>query len=145
MCPEQMKSDIDKLNAFLNTHLITGVYKSGFNPTQAGYDENVVMTFAALNKLEKYLHDSGGPFLLGKELTECDIFVYPCLIRFDPVYVQHMKCNLGMIRHEYPVLHQYLRNLYWNVPGFQETTNFAHIKENVSRSKPSPIRNANLC
>jgi putative glutathione S-transferase len=31
---------------------------------------------------------------------------YATLIRFDPVYVQHFKCNLGMIRYSYPVLHK---------------------------------------
>lgn len=48
------------------------------------------------------------------------------------VYVQHFKCNLGMIRSHYPVTNNWLKNLYYNVPGFRETTDFKHIKENVS-------------
>ncbi len=57
---------------------------------------------------------------------------YATVIRFDTVYVQHFKCNLGTIRHDYPHLYEWLKNLYWNVRGFRETTDFKHIKENVS-------------
>lgn len=36
-----------------------------------------------------------------------------------------------MVRWDYPVLNEWLKNLYWNVKGFKETTDFLHIKENV--------------
>lgn len=39
---------------------------------------------------------------------------------------------MGTIRGNYPVIHEWLKNLYWNVTGFRETTDFTHIKENVS-------------
>lgn len=38
---------------------------------------------------------------------------------------------VGTIRGNYPVIHEWLKNLYWNVAGFKETTDFTHIKENV--------------
>jgi putative glutathione S-transferase len=77
------------------------------------------------------VHDNGGPYILGDKLTELDILAYPTLVRFDTVYAQHFKTNLGIVRHDYPVLNNWLRNLYWNVEGFRESTNFRHIKENV--------------
>lgn len=112
--------------------LNTGVYKAGFATDQDKYDANVVPVFASLNKLEKLVAKNGGPYILGKDLTELDIRAYATVVRFDTVYVQHFKCNIGTIRHDYPVINNWLKNLYWNVPGFRETTNFKHIKENVS-------------
>lgn len=59
---------------------------------------------------------------------------FPTLIRFDPVYVQHFKCNIRDIRSGYPRLHDYTRNLYWKHPAFKDTTNFLHIKNHYTRS-----------
>ena len=112
--------------------LNTGVYKAGFAPTQEEYDKNVPAVFGALNKLEKILFENKGPYVLGKQMTELDVRLYATLIRFDPVYVQHFKCNLGMIRYTYPVLHNWLKGMYWNHEAFRNTTDFKHIKENVS-------------
>jgi putative glutathione S-transferase len=109
-----------------------GVYKAGFANTQEDYDKNVVTVFAALNKLERLVVQNGGPFVLGKEITELDIRLYATLIRFDTVYVQHFKCNLGTIRHDYPVLNNWLKGMYWNVDAAKASTDFKHIKENVS-------------
>lgn len=114
--------------------LNTGVYKAGFATDQETYDKNVVPVFAALNKAEQIVANNGGPFMLGEHLTELDLRLYATLIRFDTVYVQHFKCNLGTIRHDYPVLNNWMKNLYWNVPGFKETTDFKHIKENYTKS-----------
>lgn len=117
----------------MQAHINTGVYKAGFAKTQEGYEQGVIPLFAALNKLEALLTKNGGPYILGKVFTELDIRAYATIIRFDTVYVQHFKTNLGTIRHDYPVLNNWLKYLYWNVPGFRETTDFKHIKENVSR------------
>lgn len=140
MCPEELRGEIDSLFPPIQGQLATGVYKAGFNPNQKAYEENLVIVFATLNKLEIMLHHSKGPYVLGDQLTELDLILFACLIRFDVVYHQHMKCNLGMIRHDYPVLHAYLQNLYWNVPGFKETTKFDHIKENVGVCPPNKPR-----
>ena len=43
---------------------------------------------------------------------------------------------MGTIRGNYPVLHEWLKNLYWNVKGFRETTNFVHIKKHYTKSHP---------
>lgn len=118
----------------MHADLNAGVYKAGFAPSQEVYDKNVIPVFAALNRLERLIYENGGPFILGKEFSEIDIKAYVTIIRFDPVYVQHFKCNLGTIRHEYPVINNWLKNLYYNVRGFKETTDFKHIKENVRLS-----------
>lgn len=130
--PESLQREIDEVGKWIQDDLNTGVYKAGFAPDQETYDKNVVPVFGALNRLEEMLAGNGGPFILGTALTELDLRLYPTLIRFDTIYVQHFKCNLGTIRHDYPLLNEWMKNLYWNVPGFKDTTDFRHIKENVS-------------
>ena len=67
-------------------------------------------------------------------MTELDVRAYATLIRFDTVYVQHFKCNLGTIRYSYPVLHNWLKGLYWEHEEYRNTTEFRHIKENYTKS-----------
>lgn len=129
--PSLLRAQIDDIGPWLTSLICSGVYKAGFVRTQEDYEKNVIPLFAALNKLEALLHANGGPYILGDTITELDLLAYPTIVRFDTVYVQHFKTNLGMIRHDYPVLNNWLKNLYWNVEGFRETTNFQHIKENV--------------
>ncbi|KIV94518.1 hypothetical protein PV10_02278 [Exophiala mesophila] len=132
--PEALRDRIDQVAAWVQRDLNTGVYKAGFAESQEAYDQNILPVFAALNRLEKMIHDNGGPYILGQALTEVDVMVYATVIRFDVVYVQHFKVNLGTIRHDYPQLYNWLKNLFWNVKGFRETTDFKHIKENYTKS-----------
>jgi putative glutathione S-transferase len=129
--PAHLRQRIDEVSPWLQRDLNKGVYMAGFAPNQEVYDKAVVTVFEALNKLEELVFSNGGPYILGDTLTELDLLAYPTLIRFDVVYHQHFKCNLGSIRHNYPALNNWLKNLYWKVPGFKETTNFKHIKESV--------------
>jgi putative glutathione S-transferase len=129
--PSHLRDKIDRISDWMQRDLNTGVYKAGFAPDQETYDQNVIPVFAALNRLEDIIHQNGGPFLLGEELTELDIRLFTTAIRFDTVYHQHFKCNLGSIRHDYPNMNNWMKNLYWNVKGFKESTDFRHIKENV--------------
>lgn len=56
------------------------------------------------------------------------------LTRHQPVYVQHFKCNIRDIRSGYPAIHDWMRNLYWNIPAFKDTTQFEHIKWHYTKS-----------
>lgn len=132
--PESLRARIDYESVWMQRDLNVGVYRAGFAHTQEEYNDAVPRVFAALNRLEKLIHASGGPYILGKVLTELDVRAYATVIRFDTVYVQHFKCNLGTIRHDYPQVNNWLRHLYWAVPGFRETTDFRHIKENYTKS-----------
>ncbi|KNG46331.1 glutathione s-transferase [Stemphylium lycopersici] len=129
--PEGLRSRIDEVKPWLTSHINAGVYKAGFARTQAAYDEAIPPLFAALNRLEALIHSNGGPYILGNTMTELDVFAYPTIVRFDTVYAQHFKTNLGSIRHDYPVLNNWLKGMYWGVEGYKESTDFRHIKENV--------------
>ncbi|KAF7188781.1 Glutathione S-transferase omega-like 2 [Pseudocercospora fuligena] len=132
--PEPLRAQIDHLGEQLQRDLNTGVYKAGFAPDQATYEKNLPPVFAMLNRLEELAASNGGPYILGKEMTEVDVRTYCTLIRFDVVYVQHFKCNLGMLRYSYPTLNNWLKGMYWNHHEAQNTTDFRHIKENYTKS-----------
>lgn len=132
--PEPLRKQIDEANEWQYDTINNGVYKSGFATTQEAYDKAVHALFSSLDRADEHLAKSEGPYWFGDRLTEVDIRLYVTIIRFDPVYVQHFKCNIRDIRSGYPALHKWVRNLYWNVPAFKETTNFLHIKNHYTRS-----------
>ncbi|KAF2729804.1 glutathione S-transferas-like protein [Polyplosphaeria fusca] len=132
--PESLRSQIDEMTPWINSNINSGVYRAGFARTQETYEAGVIPLFGALNKLEALMAKNGGPFVLGKIMTELDLRVYATIVRFDAVYVQHFKTNLGTIRHDYPILNNWLKGVHYNVPGFKETTDFRHIKENYTKS-----------
>ncbi|WYZ46422.1 hypothetical protein EsH8_IX_000647 [Colletotrichum jinshuiense] len=134
--PEALRSQIDETNEWTYDKINNGVYKSGFATTQDAYERNVVALFEALDKAEAHLASThkDGPYYFGNEITEADIRLFVTIIRFDPVYVQHFKCNIRDIRSGYPYIHKWMRNLYWNVPAFKDTTQFEHIKWHYTKS-----------
>ncbi|MEM0911113.1 MAG: glutathione S-transferase family protein [Pseudomonadota bacterium] len=122
--PQSLRIEIDEINQYVYDNVNNGVYKAGFATTQAAYDEAVFALFSALDTLEARLTDQR--YLLGDKITEADWRLFTTLVRFDPVYVGHFKCNLKRIE-DYPALRGYLRDLY-QVDGVADTVNFDHIK-----------------
>jgi putative glutathione S-transferase len=128
--PVALRSEIDALNARIYATVNNGVYRAGFATAQDAYEEAFRALFDTLDFLEARL--SGQRFLFGELLTEADWRLFTTLIRFDPVYFGHFKCNLRQIR-EYPALSRYVGELYrW--PGVAETVNFFHIKHHYYAS-----------
>lgn len=62
----------------------------------------------------------------GDRITEADWRLFTTLVRFDPVYVGHFKCNLRRLV-DYPNLWGYTRDLYQQ-PGVASTVDMRHIK-----------------
>src|SRR3546814_19378697 len=67
-------------------------------------DLAVLPLFETLGWLEERL--SARDWLVGDRLTEADIRLFTTLVRFDPVYHGHFKCNLRRIA-DYPALHAF--------------------------------------
>ncbi len=120
--PEALRDDIEAVNTRIYETLNNGVYRSGFATTQAAYDEAVTTLFDTMDWLEERL--STQRYLMGDRVTEADWRLLPTLLRFDPVYHLHFKCNRKRLI-DYPNLWAYTRELYqW--PGIAETNREDH-------------------
>lgn len=131
--PETLRAEIDEVNAFVYPNVNNGVYRAGFATRQDAYEEAVNEVFHGLDELERRLGERR--YLCGSRLTEADWRLFTTLIRFDPVYVGHFKCNIRCLR-EYPNLWGYTRELY-QVPGIADTVDFDHIKRHYHMSHPT--------
>jgi putative glutathione S-transferase len=118
---DDIESTIDAIYEPINN----GVYRAGFADTQGAYEEAVTELFDALEHWNEVL--SGQRYLCGSMLTEADICMFTTLVRFDPVYAYHFKCNVRRLD-EYEHLFGYLRDIY-QLSGVKETLNFAQTKE----------------
>ena len=131
--PEIHREEIDEINAHVYENINNGVYKCGFATGQQAYDEAFDSLFKALDMIDEKL--STRRYLVGNCVTEADWRLFTTLVRFDPVYEGHFKCNLRRIA-DYPNLSNYLRELY-QVPGIAGTVNMEHIKNHYYQSHPS--------
>jgi len=132
--PAPLRADIDGVNEWVYDRINNGVYKAGFATSQEAYQAAVVPLFESLDRVEGMLKDK--TYLVGDRLTEADIRLYVTIVRFDPVYVTHFKCNIRTIRTGYPNIHLWMRRLYWQNDAFRSTTNFDHIKTHYFWSHP---------
>lgn len=123
--PEELRSEIDKMNDFVYPNINNGVYKTGFATEQSVYEEEVHHVFDALDKLETHLEHHN--YLVNDQFTEADIRLFTTLVRFDKVYFGHFKCNIRQLV-DYPNLWEYTRRIY-HIPGIKETVNFDHIQQ----------------
>jgi putative glutathione S-transferase len=131
--PAHLRTEIDTVNAAVYRHVNNGVYKCGFATAQAAYDEAFDALFTTLDDLEQRL--TRQRYLLGDRITEADWRLFTTLVRFDPVYHGHFKCNLRRLA-DYPNLWNYTRELY-QVPGVAGTVNLHHIKHHYYGSHAS--------
>ena len=131
--PPASRPEIDEINDRIYHQVNNGVYKSGFATTQKAYEDAVVPLFETLEWLDDHL--SNRKYLLGDKLSEADIRLFTTLIRFDPVYHGHFKCNRRRLI-EIPHLAAYTRRLYTQ-PAFRNTTNMDHIKLHYYGSHPT--------
>ncbi|MBU3674035.1 MAG: glutathione S-transferase family protein [Solirubrobacteraceae bacterium] len=130
--PEELRGEIDEINERVYNSVNNGVYRAGFATTQEAYEEAFDELFETLDWLDGLLAERR--YLTGDQITEADWRLFVTLVRFDPVYVGHFKCNLRRIA-DYPNLSGYLRDLYQQ-PGIAETVNLGHIKRHYYMTHP---------
>ena len=140
--PEDLRDAIAPVNERIYDTVNNGVYRAGFATSQSAYDAAARALFETLDWLEARLDRSR--YLMGARATEADWRLFSTLVRFDPVYHTHFKCNRAWLR-EYPNLWAYARDLYqW--PGIADEVRFDHIvrhyhysQDNVNPHRIIPI------
>lgn len=128
--PDHLQAAINEINEKIYRNVNNGVYMTGFAGTQRAYEVAFDRLFQTLDELDELLGQQ--KFLAGHYMTEADIRLFTTLIRFDPVYYGHFKCNKKRIvdyRHLYP----YVKQIY-QLPEVKVTCRFDHIKEHYYKS-----------
>ena len=131
--PLSLVDEIDLLNDRIYTGFNNGVYKAGFATSQESYNEEVTRIFEVLDEVEEIL--ATNRYLTGDQVTEADWRFLPTLLRFDPVYVGHFKCNLRRIA-DYPNIHNYMVDLMKKY-DLADTFNLEHVKNHYYGSHPT--------
>ena len=145
--PEGYRDDVDRIIDEIYEPINNGVYRSGFATTQQAYEEAVTELFQELGRWDKHLAEHR--YLCGDAFTEADVAMFTTLLRFDPVYYGHFKCNLKHV-YEFPHLWAYTREIYQMDPitptcfldHIQQHYYYSHETINPSRIIPQgPILN----
>ncbi len=123
--PEELRAEIDEVADAVYRDVNNGVYRCGFAGSQASYDRSFDRLFARLDQLEERLGTRR--YLVGDSITEADVRLFTTLVRFDPVYHGHFKCNRNPLT-AFPALWGYARDLF-QTPGFGDTVDFVQIKQ----------------
>jgi putative glutathione S-transferase len=129
--PVDQRREIEAVSTLIYHAVNIGVYKAGLATSQAAYEEAFDALFATMDALNDRL--ARRRFLLGSQLSEADIRLFPTLARFDAVYYILFKCNLHRLI-DYRHLWDYARDLYQR-PGFGETTDFDQIKRHYYQTQ----------
>lgn len=122
--PEQLRPQIDEVNAWVYDTINNGVYRAGFATSQSAYEEAYRHLFKSLERVESILANQ--EFIAGDRITEADWRLFTTLIRFDPVYHGHFKCNQRKVS-EFKYISAYMKRLYLDY-DIEATVNFDHIK-----------------
>lgn len=122
--PNDLAPEIDRVNAIVYPCINNGVYRAGFAASQTAYDEAVADLAHGLAQVEEILTTSR--WLAGNRFTEADLRLFTTLVRFDPVYHTHFKCNARLIT-DSPALVGFVRDVA-GIPGVMQTIDMDHIK-----------------
>ena len=130
LAPPELVDEVEELMTAIYEPVNNGVYRCGFATSQKAYEKAATELFEALDHWEEVLSERR--YLCGSQFTEADICLFATLLRFDPVYFTHFKCNVRQIR-DYPNLWNYTKDIY-QMPGITETLNLDHTKKHYYAS-----------
>jgi len=122
--PQAQRAQIDRINAFTYHAINNGAYKAGFADSQSAYESAYHTFFAAIDRLDQMLR--GRRFLLGDELTEADLRLFPTIFRFDAVYFTRFNLNQRMVR-DVPSLQRWLDTML-AIPGIAGASDLDHCR-----------------
>ena len=101
-----------ELQELIHHSINNGVYKCGFARNQIAYEKASRNLFSSLDKVDCLLKENEGPWLLGKNLSLADIYLFPTLIRWELVYSVLFKCTQKDISEYQNIIKWRLRFFY---------------------------------
>ena len=136
--PDDLAGEIDAVNAVVYPCINNGVYRAGFATSQSAYNEAASDVARGLAYVEGILSERR--WLAGNRFTEADIRLFTTLVRFDPVYHTHFKCNARLIA-DSPALLGFMRDVA-QIPGVMDTVRMDHIKRHyyLTHDRLNPAR-----
>ena len=128
--PVDLVDEIDAVNGRVYADVNNAVYRAGFAARQSAYDEAVGDLARGLGMVEDIL--ARDRWLVGNRFTEADIRLFTTLVRFDPVYHTHFKCNARLIADSAPLV-GFVRDVA-QIPGVMGTIAMNQIKAHYYRT-----------
>mmetsp|Transcript_24538 Transcript_24538/g.27913 ORF Transcript_24538/g.27913 Transcript_24538/m.27913 type:complete len:327 (+) Transcript_24538:67-1047(+) len=122
--PESLQPKLNELEEWILSDVIYGVYKAGFAKQQQDYEVAFDNFYKGLDRIDEILGKNR--YLAGNQLTELDLKLFVCLVRYDEAYSVLYRLNKKMLR-EYHNLLNWSRDVYQYV-GVAETVKMYHIK-----------------
>lgn len=122
--PADKRAEIDEMNDYVYTEIANGSYKAGFSSNQDVYEQAYEKFFDALDHLDSVLSQT--TFLVGDEITEADIRLFPALFRLDPVYHSRFKLNKHNLW-EYRNLWRWMQRMM-ALPGMEPVSNAEYLQ-----------------
>jgi len=134
--PEQLRAEIDAANDDVFRDVNNGVYRAGFAGSQDAYEQAYHRLFDRLDRLSDRLESQRS--LVGDTITEAGVRLFPTLVRFDPGYHGHFKCNRAKLT-EMPVLWAYAPDLRgWLTPHGREVLDGRPFGDGTPPPPPPP-------
>ncbi|KAL7562985.1 hypothetical protein ACA910_018623 [Epithemia clementina (nom. ined.)] len=122
--PVESRKVIDELNDWVYKDIANGSYKAGFSSNQDVYEAAYDTFFQALDKLNLILEQK--KFLVGDEVTEADLRLFPPIFRFDPVYHARFKLNYKNLW-EYRNVWRWMQDMM-ALPGIEPVANAEYLQ-----------------
>ncbi|XOZ32850.1 glutathione S-transferase C-terminal domain-containing protein [Halomonadaceae bacterium KBTZ08] len=108
LVPSHLRDDIERMNVWLHTEVNRPPYQAGFAQDQQTYEKFARRLFETLDGLDARLAQQ--PWLHGNAMTLSDLFLFPTLVRFEPVYQTHFKLNVHPLSC-YQHLYRYMQRM----------------------------------
>ncbi|PWW01927.1 putative glutathione S-transferase [Hoeflea marina] len=115
--PEDLRDELAAELSWLGQNFTGAVYRCGFARDQAVFDDYVERIRTAVSQLDAKLADR--LYLLGDRVTEADLALLACLLRFDAIYLPLFQCTSARIA-DHPVICAYVDRML-ALPGIAES------------------------
>ena len=128
--PPELRDALAEELAFLGQNLTGAVYQCGFSRDQDVFDRYAARIARAVAELDRKLRTRR--YLVGDRITEADLSLLACLLRFDAIYLPLFQCTSVRIAN-YPRICAYVEHML-TLPGIVETFNLSASMTHYFRS-----------